>query len=207
MTFDTLEKKAHGFDRNHQIAFWSLLALAGILAVIAAGTMLLGNEAIAGSCIILSLGLLNGARLVPRATSKKDVFSKFVAQLLTEASAAKRARVEHELQLAAVNMRLQEQKLIRLQRNQEVIREPMFRKFAAKNKADITACEQSIARATQREKDMQAELDGFNYEFSELMRKAEKAISVHVATTASSLIEKTDFAHTINGLVKNASEL
>lgn len=210
MTFDTLEKRARDFDRNHQTAFWILLALAGVLAAIAAEVILAGNSAskmIAGACLAISLGLLNGARLVPRARSKKERLSKYVTHKLTEAAAAKRACVEHELQLATSNMHLQGRRMTRLLRNQRMIRELSLGKLVAKNKADIAACELSIARATQRKNDMQAELDGFNYELTVLVRKAEKAIVAHIANTTVSLIEKTEFAHIVNGLVKNASEL
>jgi hypothetical protein len=54
---------------------------------------------------------------------------------------------------------------------------------------------------------MRVELEGFEYEFDQLFKKAVQAIETYLATATPGLIEKSDFAHYINGLVENAKKL
>lgn len=207
MTNGALEKNAYHYNQGFLRTFYSLFVLSMGAAIGGVVAILNDNEPASAICAIIAIGLFAYTLKAPRAMNKKEILSAYITHTLENASNKRHLELNQKLRNAEVNLRLQMQKMGRLMRNQHMIRGLPISQLVAKNKAEITACEQSVERAIRREAAMRAELNGFIYELSELVKKANGAITAHLASKEESLLEKTEFARTINGLVQNASEL
>jgi hypothetical protein len=112
-----------------------------------------------------------------------------------------------ELKEVEVRIHRLKQQAERLRRNRQIALQLSLGKALEKNKRLSEACLTATSNALQHERVMRAELEGFEYEFDQLFKKAVQAIETYLATATPGLIEKSDFAHYINGLVENAKKL
>ena len=207
MTNGALEKNAHKFNQRFVNLIYGLLLLAVCTATGGVYAIQNNNAITVVFCAVVTAALIVYASNVPRATDKKAILTNYIMSMLEKASEKKRLRLIQDAQIAELKHRLETQRMERLLRNRKTLRNLKLGRYVAKNEAAITTCEQSYNSAASSAAVMRAELEGINKSFNEFVKKAEKAIATHVESKEESLLEKTEFARTINGLVQNASKL
>lgn len=207
MTFEAIERGAHHYNRHFGIVFAVLRGVAMFFAMLAAGAILLNTYEVATIFVVLAVGTLISAENVPYSKNNRDLLGRYITHLLTEASAQKKLRITNELKAVEIHTRQLKLRIERLHRFRQLALRLSLEKALEKNKNLIEECLSAISNEHRLDRVMREELEGFEYEFNELVKKTARAINTHLATTSPSLIEKTEFARYINGLVENAKKL
>lgn len=207
MTFERIEQNAQEYNRGFGIAHILLRGIAMSFAVLAAISILLNTYTAATILLILAIGFLIIAENIPYSRETRDLFERYIKHLLAETSSQRKLVITKELKEVEVRIHRLKQQAERLRRNRQIALQLSLGKALEKNKRLSETCLTATSNALQHERDMRVELEGFEYEFDQLFKKAVQAIETYLATATPGLIEKSDFAHYINGLVENAKKL
>lgn len=207
MTFEVIERGAHQYNRRFGILFAVLRCVAMFFAVLAAGAILLNVYNVATIFVALAVGTLISAENIPYSKNIRDLLGRYITHLLIKASAQNKLRITNELKATEIHIRRLTQQLERLHRFRQLALRLSLEKALEKNKSITEECLSAISNEIRLRRVMQEELEGFEYEFNELVKKTARAIDTHLAIMPPSLTEKAGFARYINSLIENAKRL
>lgn len=183
MTYQKLERDAQRHDRKQVFLKWLLLVVSFLVAALAAVIVIHIGHELAVLPAAASLGFFCGSFSVSYAKSEKEMFEKYIRAQLARVSAERRAKIQSELDEACLRQISPDRKLSRLE------------------------LAKSIEDAKRHELVLKVELGNFDREYKRIVDNADRALEAFTRHQKPGLIEKSDFAHAVAGLLANAMAL